>query len=81
MVDRMFQRRGAWENQFGRHAHMGFWSYFEEQYSPGGATFVFVFFALGIIGLLTAIRKIPRIGLPLLTLIPAMGRKTTNQPR
>ena len=69
MVDRMFQRRGAWENQFGRHTHMGFWSYFEEQYSPGGSTFVFVFFALGVIGLITAIRKRPKIGLPLLTLL------------
>ncbi|MGH8016456.1 MAG: glycosyltransferase family 117 protein, partial [Candidatus Zixiibacteriota bacterium] len=36
MVDRMFDRRGKWENQFGRHANMGFWSYFEEQYSTGG---------------------------------------------
>jgi hypothetical protein len=36
MVDRMFNRRGSWENQFGRHSHMGYWSYFEEQYGPGG---------------------------------------------
>jgi len=69
MIDRMFHRRGAWSNQLGRHAHMGFWSYFEEQYSPGGWLFVFPFFALGLIGLITAIKKRVQVGLPFLTLL------------
>ncbi len=67
MVDRMFNRRGAWENQLGRHPHMGFWSYFEEQYSKGGNNFI-PFLALGLIGLIAAIRKRLEIGLPFLTL-------------
>ncbi len=32
MVERMFHRRGTWAHQFGRHANMGFWSFFEQQY-------------------------------------------------
>jgi len=67
MVDRMFHRRGKWINQFGRHAHMGFWSYFEEKYSKGGTTFI-PFFILGLIGIVTAIRKRLELGLPFLTL-------------
>ncbi|HWR83849.1 MAG TPA: DUF2723 domain-containing protein [Candidatus Deferrimicrobium sp.] len=69
MVDRMFHRRGAWENQLGRHAHMGFWSYFEEQYSPGRWLFIVPFFALGMIGVLTAIKKRLELGLPFLVLL------------
>lgn len=68
MVDRMFQRRGTWSNQFGRHAHMGFWSYFEEQYSPGGTTFL-PFFALGLLGIGMLVYKRPKVGMPVLTLI------------
>ena len=68
MVDRMFDRRGKWENQFGRHANMGYWSYFEDQYSPGGWTFVFIFFALGMLGMIVAIKKRLEIGLPFFTL-------------
>ena len=68
MTDRMFDRRGKWENQFGRHANMGFWSYFEEQYSQGGWIFLTVFFSLGILGMVVAIRKRLEIGLPFLTL-------------
>ena len=68
MVDRMFQRRGSWENQIGRHPHMGFWSYFEEQYSNGGWNFIVPFFILGLIGLITAIKKRLEIGLPFFTL-------------
>lgn len=67
MVDRMFQRRGEWSNQFGRHARMGYWSFFEEQFSGAGWRFV-PFLALGLIGLATAIRKRLELGLPLLTL-------------
>ncbi len=69
MVERMFHRRGEWANQFGRHPHMGFWSYFEEQYSGAGVQFIIPFFALGLIGLYVAIRKRLEIGLPFLTLI------------
>jgi len=68
MVERMFNRRGTWSNQFGRHAHMGFWSYFEEQYSNGGWSFILPFFALGLIGLIVAIRKRLEIGLPFFAL-------------
>ncbi len=67
MIDRMFNRRGAWENQLGRHPHMGFWSYFEEQYSKGGNNFI-PFLVLGLIGLIAAIRKRLEIGLPFFTL-------------
>jgi hypothetical protein len=68
MVDRMFDRRGKWENQFGRHANMGFWSYFETQYSPGGWLFFVVFFAFGMLGMIVAIKKRLEIGLPFFTL-------------
>ena len=67
MVDRMFERRGTWENQFGRHPHMGYWSYFEEQFSSPGWGFV-PFFLLGLIGMGVAIRKRLEIGLPFFTL-------------
>jgi len=68
MTDRMFDRRGKWENQFGRHANMGFWSYFEEQYSTGGWVFLGIFFALGLLGMIVAIQKRLEIGLPFFTL-------------
>jgi hypothetical protein len=67
-VDRMFTRRGALSNQFGRHPHMGFWSYFEEQYSRGGWFFA-PFFILGLIGMAVAIRKRLEIGMPFFTLV------------
>ena len=66
MVDRMFQRRAKWSNQFGRHPHMGYWSYFEEQYSKAG--WFVPFFLLGMIGMIAAIRKRLEIGLPFFTL-------------
>jgi len=68
MLDRMFKRRGSWANHFGRHAHMGFWSYFEEQYSRTGWSFIVPWFLLGMIGMITAIRKRLEIGLPFFTL-------------
>ena len=67
MVHRMFIRRGTWENQFFRHPNMGFWSYFEEQYSPPGWAFI-PFLLLGLIGLYVALRKRLELGLPFLTL-------------
>lgn len=67
MVNRMFHRRGTWENQFGRHPHMGFWSYFEGQYSQEGGTFL-LWFAVGLIGMYTAIKKRAEVGIPFMTL-------------
>lgn len=67
MVERMFHRRGTAENQFGRHANMGFWSYFEDQYSPTGWSFI-PFLLLGLYGMYVAIRKRLEIGLPFFTL-------------
>ena len=46
---------------------MGFWSYFEEQYSDGGWTFL-PFFALGMLGMIVAIWKRKEIGVPFFTL-------------
>lgn len=68
MVDRMFQRRGVWSNQFGRHPHMGFWSYFEEQYGGGVGWNFAPFFLLGLLGAGVAIWKRLEIGLPFFTL-------------
>ncbi|MEE8575817.1 MAG: DUF2723 domain-containing protein, partial [candidate division Zixibacteria bacterium] len=67
MTDRMFNRRGAWSNQLGRHPNMGFWSYFEEQYSGGHWNFA-PFFILGLIGMVVAIYKRREIGIPFFTL-------------
>ncbi len=67
MVERMFERRALWSHQFGRHAHMGFWSYFEGQY---GVQAIFaLFFVLGLFGLYYTIMRNKRIGLPLLVLL------------
>ncbi|MBU0984215.1 MAG: DUF2723 domain-containing protein, partial [candidate division Zixibacteria bacterium] len=63
MSERMFERRGSWSHQLGRHANMGFWSYFEEQYSAGGWWFV-PLFLLGLLGMVVAIFKRLEIGLP-----------------
>ncbi|TFH64143.1 MAG: DUF2723 domain-containing protein, partial [Candidatus Zixiibacteriota bacterium] len=51
MVVRMFTRRGALANQFGRHPHMGFWGYFENQYGITKTAFTFTLFPLGLWGL------------------------------
>ncbi|UCD16686.1 MAG: DUF2723 domain-containing protein [Candidatus Zixiibacteriota bacterium] len=67
MVERMFERRAEWSHQFGRHAHMGFWSYFEEQY--GMTRFFGVLFILGLFGIWFAIGKKVEIGLPFLVLL------------
>jgi hypothetical protein len=67
MVERMFERRGTWEHQFGRHANMGFWSYFEEQY---GLKPIFgLLFLLGLFGIYAAIKKRVQIGLPFLIMV------------
>jgi len=67
MVERAFNRRGTWAHQFGRHPHMGFWSYFEEQY---GLTKIFlVLFLVGLYGVYKTIRRKTQIGLPFLILL------------
>jgi len=67
MMDRAFERRGRWENQFGRHPHMGFWGYFEEQY---GLTSVFsLVFLLGLFGVYFTARHKLEVGLPFLILL------------
>jgi len=67
MVERSFKRRGTWAHQFGRHAHMGFWSYFETQY---GLTPIFgIVFLLGLVGMVLAIRRKVEVGLPFLILL------------
>ncbi len=64
MAERMFNRRGTWAHQMGRHAHMGFWSYFEEQY---GFNKIFgLLFILGLFGTWFAIKKKIEIGYPFL---------------
>jgi len=64
MVERMFNRRGTYGNQFGRHAHMGYWSYFEEQY---GMTEIFgILFLLGLFGVWMASKRKVEVGMPFL---------------
>ena len=67
MVERVFKRRGTWAHQFGRHPHMGFWSYFEAQY--GMKKIFFLVFLLGLFGIYYASRKRVQIGLPFLILL------------
>ncbi|MBK7140503.1 MAG: DUF2723 domain-containing protein [bacterium] len=68
MTERMFLRRGTWENQFGRHPNMGFWSYFEEQWSKPGWNFI-PLFLLGLFGAYAVIKRRAEVGLPFLTLL------------
>ncbi len=69
MITRMFSRRGTWANQFGSHPHMGFWGYFQIQYSEKWAAFLF--FAVGLWGIYEAIRREKINGLWLLALFLA----------
>jgi len=67
MVDRMFKRRGELSNQFGRHAHMGYWSYFEKQY---GLSPIFgLLFILGILGIGYATWRKYEVGLPFIVML------------
>lgn len=68
MTQRMFVRRGLFENQFGRSPHMGFWSYFEEQYSPSRWGFA-PFLLLGLGGVYFMMRRKLEIGYPYLVLL------------
>lgn len=74
MVERMFVRRGSWENQFGDYQRMGFWRFFKEQYGFGGRSF-FIILVIGLFGFWEMIRRKPDIGLPffLLFLISSVG--------
>ncbi len=67
MVDRMFHRRAEWSNQFGRHANMGFWSYFEEQYCK--PSIFLPLFLIGLFGIWFTIRRKMEVGLPFLVLL------------
>ena len=55
MVTRMFSRRASWQNQFGNYPHMGFWGFFQKQYSENWAAFLF--FAVGIWGIYEAFKR------------------------
>jgi len=68
MTERMFTRRGEWENQFGDYQRMGFWRFFKEQYGFDGPWFVIVLI-LGVFGVWETIRRKPSLGLPLMVLI------------
>nr|MBN2277783.1 DUF2723 domain-containing protein [candidate division Zixibacteria bacterium] len=67
MVERSFKRRGTWAHQFGRHPHMGFWSYFEEQY--GLKSIHLIIFIIGLFGTAFAIMRRLEVGLPFLILL------------
>ncbi len=68
MIERMFERRGEWENQFGDHRRMGLWGFFQEQYGLNQTRFI-IPFLIGLFGLWEIIRRRPRFGLPLAVLI------------
>jgi tetratricopeptide (TPR) repeat protein len=68
MTERMFVRRGAWENQFGTYRRMGYWGFFQEQYGVNGRAF-FSIFVIGVLGLWEAIRRRSELGLTLALLI------------
>lgn len=69
MTERMFARRGSWANQFGDHARMGFWGFFQEQFSSEG--FFPVLLLTGLFGLVWLILKTPSFGFILLALLVA----------
>jgi hypothetical protein len=67
MVERMFERRGTWQNQFGVYARMGFWGFFREQYGLSGPLFL-ILLVLGALGFWEACRRRPEHGTILLLL-------------
>ena len=68
MVERMFERRSEWVNQFGNHIRMGFWGFFDEQYGLSGIRFL-ILFVLGAFGLWELCRRKPEMGVVLLLLL------------
>ncbi len=71
MVERMFTRRGSWENQFGTHPRMGFWGFFQDQYGVSGAKFVFTLFPLGLLGMFEVVLRRWKKGVPFFLMILA----------
>jgi len=61
MFVRMMTRRAELSNQFGTHPRMGFWGFFQEQYSSK-QLFIPIFFLLGIVGIYFTIRQRWRFG-------------------
>lgn len=68
MTERMFKRRGTWQNQFGTHRHMGFWGYFQNQYGTNRVSFL-PFFIIGLFGIWEVVRRRASLGVPLLLTI------------
>lgn len=68
MVERMFKRRGEWENQFGNWRRMGFWGFFSEQYGTDGLRFI-IFFVIGLYGIWEVLRRRADLGVPLMVLL------------
>ena len=68
MVERMFKRRGEWQNQFGDFRRMGYWKAFKEQFSFHGPFFIIPLF-LGLFGFWEVIRKKPARGVILFSLM------------
>lgn len=68
MVERMFERRGEWENQFGNYRRMGFWGFFHEQYGLRGPASVFLIL-IGLFGAWEVVRRRPKLGLALVLLL------------
>ena len=60
MTERMFARRGTWQNQFGDHARMGFLRFFKDQYSSE-ALFP-IFFIIGLLGMFVMAMRNPSWG-------------------
>lgn len=61
MIVRMMNRRGELSNQFGTHERMGFWGFFQDQYSSKNIFLPFIFL-LGLIGVYFSIRQKWRLG-------------------
>jgi len=68
MVERMFNRRAEWANQFGNYRRMGFWNFFHRQFGLRGPSSVFLIL-IGLFGLWEIVRRKPKRGLPLLLLL------------
>ena len=61
MIERMFERRGEWVNQFGNFRRMGFWGFLSEQFGINGAKFLSLFI-LGVFGIWEITRRRPEAG-------------------
>jgi len=73
MTERMFVRRGSWENQFGDHSRMGFLRFFKGQYS--NKSLFPLFFLIGIGGMIMLAVKNPAWGSVFITffLVSSVG--------